>query len=1005
VVAIIDWPLTFQLRRFVTQRPREARLSAKLDGRLDLWSPDSPALYGLVLEVSEDGKPVDRRYVRFGWRQFGIEGTHLMLNGKTIQAKGDACHFMGIPQLSRRDAWSWCMVLKDANANAFRLHAQPYPSFYLDVADEMGLMVLDESAVYASACDINYDLAETWERFRQNILGLYYRDRNHPSVFGWSVDNEINGALSAKQASADYIKTIDDKIVKIATELKDLDPTRPWISADGDRDSGGGLPVIIGHYENRDFCKSMALSAGKPVGVGEAGMAYYGTPKQIAIFNGDRAYESQEGRMEGLAYEAYDLIVNSQKPWAAYCAVYNLAWHGLKPLPIGLDDVTHVPELEDGIIFGDYVEGKPGVQPERLGPYCTMFNPGYDPKLPLYEPWPLFDAVKAAYANSPVDSKWAHMPKLPAPRVAFDGRIESIVFIGDKKGPLYAKLDMLEVQVSEGEFHGESKLMIIDGSWVTPERLSDIRQQVDNMIQRGGTVLIWGVSKGSLSAINELLPEPVHLTSRQSVSLVKHGTDASTRLLTLGDMYFGDASLGAVILEAGLSGPFVEKGKMLLEACNTDWRRWNSPPVNIRDASVLRSEAETKSSGAALVEMTAGKGRILICNTQSTANTSMHVAFARKLLGGLDVKFHEGKDNELRLILGKELKGYGLELRVKDPESENYPVVMGGREAWTGKKIGEASMMYFIVSAPEFQKESAPEVNIEVEYFDETAGEVNILYDSSDKSVKVEPAVPGAWKSAGLFQLAGSGEWKTLNVSIKDARFSGECHGADFRLDFFGGARPFIGSVRVRNITGTNGGTDNNPTENLMENRVFSASGMLNKALIIGEVPDSLLDKNPQTGSQDTQTFDAPKSGDKVGPHTWTGQRADGNGEFTIPQSGHPVPSDNSSAYVSFWIYSPKPLDELLAQPNVPHVNGVFTSNDSMTIWLNDKKLTQNYEGQPQNDVPKGLVSLPFKKGWNHFLVKIAHGSGETRFSVKFTSSYPQFQSELESSAEPPSSN
>ncbi|MFQ7503216.1 MAG: hypothetical protein ACLRMJ_09165 [Alistipes finegoldii] len=34
----------------------------------------------------------------------------------------------------------------------------------------------------------------------------------------------------------------------------------------------------------------------------------------------------------------------------------------------------------------------PGVQPERLGPYTTTFNPGYDPRLPLYRPWALFEA-------------------------------------------------------------------------------------------------------------------------------------------------------------------------------------------------------------------------------------------------------------------------------------------------------------------------------------------------------------------------------------------------------------------------------------------------------------------------------------------------------------------------------------------------------------------------------------------------------------------------------------
>ena len=52
--------------------------------------------------------------------------------------------------MTRRYPWAWYTALRDANCNAVRLHAQPFPSFYLDVADEMGILVLDESAMWAS---------------------------------------------------------------------------------------------------------------------------------------------------------------------------------------------------------------------------------------------------------------------------------------------------------------------------------------------------------------------------------------------------------------------------------------------------------------------------------------------------------------------------------------------------------------------------------------------------------------------------------------------------------------------------------------------------------------------------------------------------------------------------------------------------------------------------------------------------------------------------------------
>ena len=87
------------------------------------------------------------------------------------------------------------------------------------------------------------------------------------------------------------------------------DPTRPWISADGEDDGDGILPVTVGHYGDINSMKRW-IEIGKPWGIGEHSMAYYGTPEQVSKYNGERAYESQEGRMEGLANECYNLIAN-----------------------------------------------------------------------------------------------------------------------------------------------------------------------------------------------------------------------------------------------------------------------------------------------------------------------------------------------------------------------------------------------------------------------------------------------------------------------------------------------------------------------------------------------------------------------------------------------------------------------------------------------------------------------------------------------------------------------
>lgn len=77
------------------------------------------------------------------------------------------------------------------------------------------------------------------------------------------------------------------------------DPTRPWISADGEDDGDGILPVTVGHYGDINSMKRW-IEIGKPWGIGEHSMAYYGTPEQVAKYNGERSLRIT-GRPHGRA--------------------------------------------------------------------------------------------------------------------------------------------------------------------------------------------------------------------------------------------------------------------------------------------------------------------------------------------------------------------------------------------------------------------------------------------------------------------------------------------------------------------------------------------------------------------------------------------------------------------------------------------------------------------------------------------------------------------------------
>ena len=77
------------------------------------------------------------------------------------------------------------------------------------------------------------------------------------------------------------------------------------------------------------------------------------------------------------------------------------------------------------------------------------------------------------------------------------------------------------------------------------------------------------------------------------------------------DFYFSEI-VKQPFMKNGLSGEIVIKGKVIIEACNTDWNRWNGHGENIKTAAVYRSEREAKETGNALVKVEVGSGEIYL---------------------------------------------------------------------------------------------------------------------------------------------------------------------------------------------------------------------------------------------------------------------------------------------------------------------------------------------------------------------------------------------------------
>ncbi|MDR2040245.1 MAG: glycoside hydrolase family 2 [Bacteroidales bacterium] len=613
------------------------------EGDLKYWTPEHPNLYGLMLTLN-DKKVTDVKYERFGWREWTFDGTRQLLNGKPFELRGDSWHFMGVPQMTRRYAWAWFTALKDINANAVRPHAQVYPRFYLDMADEMGICVLAETAIWASDGGPKMDSPVFWENCKEHIRRMVLRDRNHASVFGWSVSNENKPVILHVFNKPEWMDMQKKAWADWRDIVRENDPTRPWISSDGEDDGDGILPTTVGHYGDNNSMKRWE-AIGKPWGIGEHSMAYYGTPEQVSKYNGERAYESQLGRMEGLAYECYDLIARQRIMGASYVSVFNIAWYGLQPLPFGKRDITSEPSLNDGIHFLGYREGIPGIQPERMGPYCSTFNPGYDPTLPLYRTWPMFDAIKAANASGgSAWSKWTTMPGTAVREsVKPEKEYQTILFFGKNDSPVKRIFEEHGVVFSE-KIQSGSALIIADGN--TAPSAKDL-EMLGKQIKQGADFWLWCPVPETVDAYNKLLPAVLELDKRRASSFIPEPVSWMRNMVN-SDFYFCEIQQEEVS-GYGLNGPFADEGMVLLNACNTNWRKWNKRPEELKTAAVLRSENEMKGSSAAFVKFHEECSAFYVSTLSSFASTTKGYGVMEKLLAGAGIPA-EGKKMSETLI-------------------------------------------------------------------------------------------------------------------------------------------------------------------------------------------------------------------------------------------------------------------------------------------------------------------------------------------------------------------
>lgn len=205
--------------------------------RLDhpnLWSCESPHLYKAITRIYDDKTLKDEYETSFGVRdiEFAAEKGFL-LNGRKVLLKGlNIHHDLGCLGAAAHDRAieRRLQVIKNTGFNAVRLSHNPHAPYLLDCCDRMGLLVFNEcfdkwKDYQAENGEKTYAFEDSW---RDDLSSFILRDRNHPSVFIWSVGNETSHQFGQSfwegpMDFSDYgVKHLKEKTALV----KSLDPTR-----------------------------------------------------------------------------------------------------------------------------------------------------------------------------------------------------------------------------------------------------------------------------------------------------------------------------------------------------------------------------------------------------------------------------------------------------------------------------------------------------------------------------------------------------------------------------------------------------------------------------------------------------------------------------------------------------------------------------------------------------------------------------------------------------------
>ena len=192
-----------------------------------LWEIENPYLYSAKTILKENGKEIDSYTTRFGIRSLKFDADNgFFLNGKNMKIKGVCLHHDGglVGAAVPKEVWKRRLhTLKEAGCNAIRIAHNPASNEFLDLCDEMGFLVQDEffdEWDYPKDKRLNmweqhddYITRGYTEHFQQSaendLKSVMKSHRNHPSIFQWSIGNEIEWTYPGNREATGFFNNMD----------------------------------------------------------------------------------------------------------------------------------------------------------------------------------------------------------------------------------------------------------------------------------------------------------------------------------------------------------------------------------------------------------------------------------------------------------------------------------------------------------------------------------------------------------------------------------------------------------------------------------------------------------------------------------------------------------------------------------------------------------------------------------------------------------------------------